>query len=80
MALDFARGYVAAVEAARGERVALAKLKQLARWYRCGGLFAGAIGDASRKTLLRQETLAQVLSGIDAEATRATAVAETAPA
>jgi tRNA-dihydrouridine synthase C len=68
MAVDFARRYAAAVVATRGERVAVAKLKQLVRWYRCAGLFAGADGEARRQGLLRAESLDEVLQGIDAEA------------
>ena len=70
MALDFARGYAATVTAARGERVAVAKLKQLARWYRCGGLFAGEAGDQRRRELLRRESLIEVMMGLEAEATQ----------
>jgi nifR3 family TIM-barrel protein len=57
-AADFALGYAAAIEAAHGARAALSRLKQLLRWYRAGGLFAGQ--DGERQALLRTGELATV--------------------
>ena len=54
-AADFALRYAAAVEAVRGRRGSLAKLKQLVRYYRAGGLFVGAEED--RTCLLRCDDL-----------------------
>jgi tRNA-dihydrouridine synthase C len=58
-AARFALGYADAVVAARGERIALSKLKQLTRWYRCGGIFDGR--EPERQQLLRAETLGALL-------------------
>ncbi len=55
-AADFALRYAAAIEGAHGARAALSRLKQLLRWYRAGGLFAG--GEAERQALLRADQLA----------------------
>jgi nifR3 family TIM-barrel protein len=55
-AARFALGYADAVVAERGERIALSKLKQLTRWYRCGGIFDGR--EAERAALLRVDSLA----------------------
>ncbi|MBA3709934.1 MAG: hypothetical protein H0W83_14080 [Planctomycetes bacterium] len=41
--------------AERGERASLSKLKQLVRWYRCGGIFDGR--DEERTRLLRSDDL-----------------------
>jgi len=57
-AADFALRYAAAIEGAHGARAALSRLKQLLRWYRAGGLFAGR--DGERQALLREGDLAQV--------------------
>ncbi len=57
-AAGFALGYADAVVAERGERVALSKLKQLVRYYRCGGIFAGREND--RQLLLRSDSLTNV--------------------
>jgi tRNA-dihydrouridine synthase len=57
-AADFALRYAAAIEGAHGARAALARLKQLLRWYRAGGLFEGM--DAERQALLREGDLCTV--------------------
>jgi nifR3 family TIM-barrel protein len=57
-AADFALRYADAVAAVRGERGSLAKLKQLVRYYRAGGLFDGA--EDQRTRLLRSPDLAEV--------------------
>ena len=54
-AADFALRYATAVEAARGRRGSLAKLKQLVRYYRAGGIFVGA--EEERTRLLRCDDL-----------------------
>ena len=54
-AADFALRYASAVEAVRGRRGSLAKLKQLVRYYRAGGIFAQAEDDRTR--LLRCDDL-----------------------
>lgn len=50
-AADFALRYASAVEAVRGQRGSLAKLKQLVRYYRAGGIFDHA--EDQRTRLLR---------------------------
>ncbi len=55
-ALAFALDYAAEVQALRGTSAALAKLKQLSRWYRAGGL----LDEARRQEVLRQPDLAGV--------------------
>ncbi len=54
-AADFALRYATAVEAVRGRRGSLAKLKQLVRYYRAGGIFVGA--EEERTRLLRCDDL-----------------------
>jgi tRNA-dihydrouridine synthase len=54
-AAEFALRYAGAVEAARGRRGSLAKLKQLVRYYRAGGIFADAEDERTR--LLRCDDL-----------------------
>ncbi len=54
-AADFALRYASAVEAVRGRRGSLAKLKQLVRYYRAGGIFANAEDERTR--LLRCDDL-----------------------
>ncbi len=56
-AAAFAVRYGEAVAQARGQPIALAKLKQLARYYRCGGLLADP---ADRQRLLREPTFAAI--------------------
>ncbi len=53
-AARFVLGYLADVERERGTGVALAKLKQLTRWYRAGGIFAGR--EDERRRLLRESS------------------------
>jgi tRNA-dihydrouridine synthase C len=57
-AVDFALRYAAAIEAAHGQRAALAKLKQLLRWYSAGGLFSER--EDQRQALLRADGLADL--------------------
>lgn len=57
-AADFALRYAAAVEATRGARGSLAKLKQLVRYYRAGNIFVGA--EEERTRLLRCDDLGAV--------------------
>jgi hypothetical protein len=54
----FALAYADAVTVERGERAALSKLKQLVRWYRCGGIFDGREDERTR--LLRSDRLADL--------------------
>jgi tRNA-dihydrouridine synthase C len=65
-AARFVTGYAAAILAEREPSVCLAKLKQLTRWYRAGGLFAN--DEAQRQTLLRSPDLATVLGWYEAVA------------
>ena len=57
-AADFALRYADAVEAEKGPRGAIAKLKQLVRWYRAGGIFAAAEDERTR--LLRCADLSEI--------------------
>ena len=57
-AADFALRYADAVEAEKGPRGAIAKLKQLVRWYRAGGIFADAEDERTR--LLRCADLSEI--------------------
>lgn len=57
-AANFALRYADVIEAARGARGSIAKLKQLVRWYRAGGLFVGSEDD--RQRLLRCLDLAVI--------------------
>jgi tRNA-dihydrouridine synthase C len=57
-AVDFAIRYAALIESTHGVRAALAKLKQLVRWYSAGRLFAGC--EEQRGALLRCLDLATV--------------------
>jgi len=59
-AATFALEYTAAIEAKLGARAAFAKLKQLLRWYRAGGLLEGDAGKAQRTALLRSQSLEEV--------------------
>ncbi|HYE04596.1 MAG TPA: tRNA-dihydrouridine synthase family protein [Planctomycetota bacterium] len=54
----FACGYIDALAAEYGERTALARGKQLARWYRAGGLFAGREDERAR--VLRLDSVGAV--------------------
>jgi nifR3 family TIM-barrel protein len=65
-AAEFALRYASAVEAARGRRGSLAKLKQLVRYYRAGGLFDQAEDERTR--LLRCADLDAVRAWFDARA------------
>lgn len=58
-AARFVLAYADAVLAVRDPGVCLAKLKQLTRWYRAGGLFAQA--EEQRTALLRSLSLSEVL-------------------
>jgi len=57
-AADFALRYLDALMAAYGERTALARTKQLVKYYRAGDLFAG--GEAERQRLLRLPSLSEL--------------------
>lgn len=59
-AAGFPRAYHAAVAAERGGGLALARLKQLTRWYRAGGLFAGR--EEERQGLLRSAGAGDILA------------------
>jgi len=59
-AADFALRYAAALTAEYGERTALARLKQLVRYYRAGELFAGQ--EDVRQGLLRSTGIAAILA------------------
>ena len=58
-AAGFVLRYAEAVLAVRERSVCLAKLKQLTRWYRAGGIFAGR--DDERLALLRTDSLDTML-------------------
>ena len=62
----FALDYADEIRSLRGESAALAKLKQLSRWYRAGGLF----DDTDRQELLRLPDLAGVIAFYHRAATR----------
>lgn len=61
-AARFAADYAAELRAGYGERTALARVKQLAKWYRAGDLFAGR--EEERQRLLRVQTLEELVAGI----------------
>lgn len=65
-AADFALRYASAVEATRGRRGSLAKLKQLVRYYRAGDIFAGCEDERTR--LLRCDDLDAVRGWFSARA------------
>ncbi len=65
-AADFALRYASAVEAVRGARGSLAKLKQLVRYYRAGGIFDGV--EDERIRLLRCDDLGAVRGWFSARA------------
>jgi len=56
----FALRYADAILAERSPLVAIKKLKQMTRWYRCGGIFADREDD--RRRLLRTDRLEDVLT------------------
>ena len=62
-ALDFARAYGQALCAAYGERTALARSKQLLKYLRAGACFVGR--EAERQRLLRVQSLAELLAGLE---------------
>ncbi len=58
-AADFPQRYAATVLAARGPAVAIAKLKQLVRWYQAAGIFSER--EEERRRLLRCAKLEEIL-------------------
>ena len=56
----FALRYAEAILAERAPLVACKKLKQMTRWYRCGGIFTGCEDD--RRRLLRSDQLEDILA------------------
>jgi tRNA-dihydrouridine synthase len=61
-AVAFAHRYAEAIATAHGPGRALARLKQLVRWYQAGGLFDG--DEARRQSLLRGDDLAALLAAL----------------